>query len=594
MTMGIERLTTLAFSMYSNKGAYALLLGAGISRSAKIPSGWEVEKSIIEELAATKGVSDIDDWHQWYKTEFGVSANYSDLLGNLVSTSTERVSLMRKFFEPSEEEKELGLKMPTKAHIAIAKLVKAGYIRVIITTNFDRLLEKALESEGIIPQVICHEDEIPKAIPLMHWQSVTILKINGDYIDCRFRNTTEELDSYPEEWKTYLHQVFENYGLISCGWSADWDKGLIDIINSSKQSRYNSFFTTMGNVGDKLRGLSNSRHGEIMPITGADDLFHNLYEQISALEKCNANRNMGHDIMIARVKKYLSSPQYDIEYADLIEVLCEEAYNAIISKAKYDFILDKESFNEYLSLHKNSVKTLMELAIIVVRWGKYKHIQALGEVLVRLCMLPARHGHAIYEKTQYVHALAALFLLNTIGVACVKYERFKELDSILKIRVPSGNFLGEYPYSLLYLIGRFHCDKNDLNDFIEQNYYFPDSLLVYNVLKSHFNKYFISEDLFENTFYIWERLKSLVYGFYEKGPNGSFWGPCGNFIMKELQYQRNPMKAHPYVAFFDNADIQKQDWSPIRQGMFGGKYENYTKIKNDANGFYNSCMRGRY
>ena len=84
--MGIERLTTLAFSMYSNKGAYALLLGAGISRSAKIPSGWEVEKSLIEELAATKGVSDIDDWHQWYKAEAGVSANYSDLLGNLVST----------------------------------------------------------------------------------------------------------------------------------------------------------------------------------------------------------------------------------------------------------------------------------------------------------------------------------------------------------------------------------------------------------------------------------------------------------------------------------------------------------------------------
>ena len=114
--MGIERLTTLAFSMYSNKGAYALLLGAGISRSAKIPSGWEVEKSLIEELAATKGVSDIDDWHQWYKAETGTSANYSELLGNLVSTPTERVSLMRKFFEPSsEEEKELGLKNAYKS-----------------------------------------------------------------------------------------------------------------------------------------------------------------------------------------------------------------------------------------------------------------------------------------------------------------------------------------------------------------------------------------------------------------------------------------------------------------------------------------------
>ena len=53
--MGIERLTTLAFSMYSNKGAYAFLLGSGISRSAHIPSGWEVETELIKLLAGSKG-----------------------------------------------------------------------------------------------------------------------------------------------------------------------------------------------------------------------------------------------------------------------------------------------------------------------------------------------------------------------------------------------------------------------------------------------------------------------------------------------------------------------------------------------------------
>lgn len=54
--MTIEKLTTLAFSMYSNKGAYALLLGSGISRSAHIPTGWEVETALIEQLAASKKI----------------------------------------------------------------------------------------------------------------------------------------------------------------------------------------------------------------------------------------------------------------------------------------------------------------------------------------------------------------------------------------------------------------------------------------------------------------------------------------------------------------------------------------------------------
>lgn len=35
--------------------------------------------------------------------------------------------------------------MPTVAHKAIANLVKHGFIKVIVTTNFDRLLERALE-----------------------------------------------------------------------------------------------------------------------------------------------------------------------------------------------------------------------------------------------------------------------------------------------------------------------------------------------------------------------------------------------------------------------------------------------------------------
>lgn len=590
--MNIERLTTLAFSMYSNKGAYALLLGAGISRSARIPSGWEVESSLIKKLASTKGVYDVDDWHNWYNKQYGSPANYSDLLGSLVAYPTERVSLMREFFEPSEEEKELGLKMPTKAHRAIAKLAKSGYIRVILTTNFDRLLEKSLDDERVTYQIVFHESDIPKTVPLMHWQSVTILKINGDYIDCRFRNTTEELDDYPVEWKTYLNQVFENYGLISCGWSADWDKGLVDIINSSKQARYNSFFTTVGKCRENLNKLSVSRHGEIMQITGADDLFANLYEQITALEKCNASRSMSHDIIIARVKKYLSASQYDIEYADLIETLCNEAYDAIQSKAKYDFVLNHESFKEYLELHRKTVSTLMDVAVIIVRWGKPRHIYALGDVLVKLCIIPF-HEYTYIEKTQYIHALSGVFLLNAIGVACVKYERFKELDHILKLKIPSGNFLGNYPSSVLDAIGRFHWYKDELNNLMGQNYFFPESLLVYNTLKISFSKYFITEALFENTFYIWERLKSLLYGYNDESDE-SFWGPCGEFIRKEVYYKRNRLDKQPFVEFFGNADIQKQEWPPIKQGLFGGNYDNYTKIRDDANLFYSECMRGRY
>ena len=105
--MTIEKLTTLAFSMYSNKGAYALLLGSGISRSAHIPTGWEVETALIEQLAASKKDIIKDNPHQWFKERYEKEASYSFLLEELVKTPTERVQLMKQFFEPTEEEKEL-------------------------------------------------------------------------------------------------------------------------------------------------------------------------------------------------------------------------------------------------------------------------------------------------------------------------------------------------------------------------------------------------------------------------------------------------------------------------------------------------------
>ena len=338
--MAIDRLTTLAFSMYSNKGAYALLLGSGISRSAHIPTGWEVETRLIEQVAVSKGNAiEETDAHQWFKEEYGKDASYSYLLEELVKAPTERVQLMKPFFEPTEDEKELGWKQPTKAHKAIAKLAKEGYIRVILTTNFDRLLEQAFEAEGVTPQVISHESAIAQATPLVHCKIPTIIKINGDYIDCQFRNTSEELDEYPPIMHKYLERIFEDYGLITCGWSGDWDKGLIKIMTEAPISRYSSFYASVGKASETLNTLSISRRGELLPIQGADEMFTELYEQVAALDKNHINRNMGHDMMIARCKKYLSSNQYDIDYVDLVERLGNEACNQINSHAKYDFAL---------------------------------------------------------------------------------------------------------------------------------------------------------------------------------------------------------------------------------------------------------------
>jgi len=584
--MVIERLTTLAFSIYSNKGAYAFLLGSGISRSAHIPSGWEVESELIKQLAFSKKEIITENAHQWFKDKYGMAASYSSLLEELVKTPTERVQLMKPFFEPTDEEKDLGWKQPTKAHKAIAKLAKAGYVRVILTTNFDRLLEQAFEAEGMTPQVISCEAAISQATPLIHCQTPTIVKINGDYIDCKFRNTSEELDEYPPKMKKFLERIFEDYGVITCGWSGEWDKGLVNIMLGAPVSRCNLFFSTVGVAKETVANLSLCRHGELFPIRGADEMFSELWEQVSALNEDHISKTMSYDMMIAKCKKYLSSSQYDIEYADLLEKLGRDAYDKIIEHAQYNFRLTPDSFAKYVQIHEDAIGSILDIAILAIRWGKWFHIKPFGELLIKLCTKPFRNGEVTCEGTQYIHSFAPLLLLNTIGVACVKYNRFKELDSILKLTVPAPNFMNvSRREPLLRLIGETHWRQETWNLLIGQNYYYPYSIFILEKIRSVFKDYFLVDTEYESTFYIWERLKSLVFGHNKYYILNTFSIPLGNFTRSEIEYKFRGLGEDPYTIFGENADTLKNEWLPIKQGMFGGRYENYKEINEQAQNY---------
>jgi hypothetical protein len=53
---------------------------------------------------------------------FGKVPGYSELLGGIAKSSAEGMQLLRSYFEPTEEEREEGRKLPTAAHRSIAEL----------------------------------------------------------------------------------------------------------------------------------------------------------------------------------------------------------------------------------------------------------------------------------------------------------------------------------------------------------------------------------------------------------------------------------------------------------------------------------------
>lgn len=174
----IDPIHALAFSIQANPGVYALLLGSGVSRAAKIPTGWEITLDLVRKLANLHGETADPDPERWYRDKFGKEADYSDLLDDLAKAPSERQQLLRAYLEPNDQEREDGEKQPTAAHRAIAALTARGFVKVIVTTNFDRLMERALEEAGVVPTVLSSPDQAKGALPLIHTKCC-ILKVHG-------------------------------------------------------------------------------------------------------------------------------------------------------------------------------------------------------------------------------------------------------------------------------------------------------------------------------------------------------------------------------------------------------------------------------
>lgn len=584
--MPFEKITTLAFSMYSNKGAYALLCGAGISRSAGIKTGWHIEEDLIKRIAATQSITSASNWHDWYKSAYGKDASYSGLLEEVVNTPTERVNLMKAYFEPTKEEREDEVKTPTKAHKAIAKLVKAGYIKVIISPNFDRLFETALSEEGVPFQTVYHNDDLKKITPIVHG-GVTIVKMNGDYLDCRFRNTSEELDSYEQEMETFLSRLFEDFGLITCGWSAAWDKGLIRLLSEAKQSRYSSYFTYVNECNKELADISGIKNGELLKVADADTFFHDLSEQVFALERYNVSSSLSKDVFLSRLKKYIPLKDKQIDLEELLEQECNRACRIIQENADYSAnFITQNLFNHFKKIHLQSIDTLIDATKILIRWGKDSQLEYLYDIYRKLC-LNTNTKYRNHSGTKWLHIIAPSILMNVFGVACLKYKRYKPLIKLFQLRVHYGNFLEmDTSFNLAYLNFSNHWDNDEWKRFTGSTSCYPHSGFYKMTLERFFTDSFETYEEFEDVFYTWEHLQSLLYDYYKCDPfrSESSFFLLGSFYMYNLRRDRCLRGFH--YDFFEEAKLLRDQWEPIKQGLFNGKFSEFEACYNEAEDYY--------
>ena len=556
----IDPVHSLAFSIQANRGVYALLVGSGVSRAAEILTGWEITLDLICKLAGLCNETCDPDPELWYREKFGSDANYSDLLDGLAKTPAERQQLLRGYFEPNDQERDEGKKEPTATHRAIATLVKQGFIRVIITTNFDRLLETALDREGVVPTVLSSPDQIQGALPLIHTQC-SVFKVHGDYLDTCIRNTPAELDQYPPEYDQLLDRIFDEFGLIVCGWSVEWDGALRSAFAHAPSRRFTTYWAVRGKPSDEAQRLIDHRGARVIPIEDADSFFQTVQQYVESIEEYSKLHPLSTEAAVASLKRYISEPRHEIRLSDLVDETVKRVVEETSGEA-FALKSDTDSAKARLRRYEEVCSTLMAMALVGGFWAKEAHYPVWRQALKRLDPRSWYGGYTLWHQLQ---RYPSTLLLYALGLGAVEAGQLQLLNCLLTTSLRDRE-QGYAPAARLLPPSHFLRDEMTRGKLREEDlvssYYLPLNDWIYEPLWPYAERIISDKDRYTLTFDKLEILLALSSIYQDKEGFDGGYSSLGTFVYR-------PGKDLIWQEIEESLSVEGDESPFVTCGIFG-------------------------
>ena len=569
----IDPLLSLAFALNNTKGAYVLLLGSGVSRAAGIPTGWEIVMDLTRRLAAAEGQDAGADPATWYRGRFGGEPDYSKLLEALAGTAAERRDLLRGYFEPSADELTSDLKRPTKAHRAIARLARGGYVRVIVTTNFDPLIETALRDEGITPAVISSPDAIRGAMPLQH-ETATVIKLHGDYLDTRIKNTPGELEAYDPLFDQLLDRVLDEYGLVVCGWSGAWDEALRAAITRCPTRRFTTFWAAKGPLGEEAERLARHRAATVIPIESADAFFESIADRVESLEELNRPHPASAAVALAALKRYVSTAEHRIRLHDLVMAEVEAVRDRTVAQIP-TAAPDNRLIPETITNLEPPTEVITTLLASGAYWGGAAHRQLWVKVLERLGSvdLAGPTNYVVWRQLVKYPAQLAFYAAGLGAVAAGDDETLA--DVLLTPKIRSATNGKQPPILALHQYAVVEDEWPKLLPGLKEHKA-PMSDHLHDVLRPSLRDVVPDDESYSEVFDRFEYLVALAHaGMRFAAPDSpGVWGPIGRFSWRSAYGQDGGIIAKTKAEL----DKAGENWFLLRRGLFGGSLDRLCAI----------------
>lgn len=350
-----DSIRALTSSMVSRKMSgtdpYILFLGAG----ASISSGCSSMMQIVDDVLEQHAKSEFDNWENEIKTATEKEKKFGELLKNEIGKEKrtrffEIWSLLDHDTQYSTLRKHLWEdKTPSEGYDNLVKLIKRGFIKTVLSTNLDNLMEKALSNSGYQPGdfviVVNGRDKHEEIVDQLgsSRNSLKIVKLHGTLESPKsYAFGQKEIFDFEKKIKPNLSQLI-NQSLIIVGYSGqDRDVDLlfkdegkeIYFVKPSKPEAESRIYQTL------------MVHEKRKIIDGNDGNFDNFFEKLLKYVELEEGRSNASDsepsiegfLRKIGFAKELENPQS--RYRNLTSLYVKPTeYNEICLKLEKDHII---------------------------------------------------------------------------------------------------------------------------------------------------------------------------------------------------------------------------------------------------------------
>ncbi len=317
-----DLIKALAENMVSRKrgdvSPYILLLGAG----ASISSGCSSMMQIVDEVLQSRDTTQFEVWEREIESATSVEAEYGEL-------KKEKIGLKKRdrFFEiwgRLDGDSQYAIlrqhlwegKSPSDEYDDLAYLIKNGYFKMVLSTNLDNLLEKALRNTGWeAPDdfvVIVNGKDRPEEVREQLESSrppFKLVKLHGTLESPgSYAFTPEEVYEFETTIKPLLSQII-NQSLIVVGHSMQ-DRD-IDVLFDEEGKEIHFVNPTIPEPESRIDIILKVRKlGD--KIKGDDGKFDNFFQKLWSYVKVESEETSG-EASVTSIENFLRNIGYDRE-----------------------------------------------------------------------------------------------------------------------------------------------------------------------------------------------------------------------------------------------------------------------------------------